>query len=149
MRTLLIAMYALGCLAGCRSEGPTVEGNWIYKSDDGAWALALDISGDEYSSALMLATSGTSVNAQVEKGTYTMTDSALLLRPREWSCTGALPSYAVQYRLSGPTMVVTSNANIWVFERNTSGGPTSGLMLTTGCDPLGDFVPMGLGPAGN
>jgi hypothetical protein len=147
MRKLLLVVVVL---VGCGSKTPqeSLVGDWLFQNADGTSGLGVTFNGDgSYVLADLAVTSSTSANAEVEKGTYTATDTMFTMVPSQWTCDGKDTSSTETYKFSGSLLVVSDSSGVVTLAPNN--GPSTGTFaVTLGCfDASNNFTAHPLGPA--
>jgi hypothetical protein len=148
---LLVALglAAMGC-GGVSSPQQDLIGDWIYIVNNGSSGAAVSYKADgTYVGSILVLTSTTTANAQVELGNYTATSNELTSVPTEWTCPGPDPASTVSYAISDGHLVVSTSSGIISFAQNTAPASTT-FTLTYGCmKPDGSFVASPLAPVTN
>lgn len=146
---VLLALV-VGC-GGADQSTPEqqVVGSWLFTSADGNSGFGAVFKDDgTYTSAILVASSSTSAEAEVEKGTYSATDTQITFTPNEFSCAGPDAIYAAPYKVDGQSLVLTLGSNVVIMAPNTDPASSNGL-LQTGCFNAGVFTPQAVAPVSN
>ncbi len=144
---LLLPVALLACSS---SAPPSVFNTWYYSAPGSATGYGLTLNRDyTYVASTFAVTSSASGNAQVEKGTYSATATALTFTPTEWSCEQPTdPPYTVQWKEVGNSFEVAYPSGIIVYQVDTAG--VSSVAITYGCfDTNGNFFVSPLTPVGS
>jgi hypothetical protein len=152
MRTLILLaglVSIVGC-GGSSSPGDRLVGNWLYVASSGNAGIAADYSSNgTYVAALMVLTSTTTAEAQVEKGTYSVSGDQLTSVPTEWTCPGPDAIDTATFSFSGSDLLISTSSGVIALTPNTAPVDTS-FVLTYGCfDSSGNFTASPLAPVSN
>jgi hypothetical protein len=150
MRRLLLLAVAVG---GCGSSSPSdrLIGEWLFTNADGSGGIGLTFKADDtYVAAVLVATSASSLNGQIETGNYSATASAVTFTPRQSSCPGPDRVDTESYSFSGMDLVMAGGSTVITFAPNNASSSTTTVVLTTGCfDSTGAFTSGPVAPVSN
>ena len=152
MKWTLLAVLATVAACGSNSETPEQRliGKWFYTNAAGTAGVGLQFNSDAtYSAQILQLTSDTAGNDEVEKGIFSATDTSITCTPREYTCPGPDPVYAMTYSFNGDSLGVLLQTGMVAFSRNTN-PPSSNFIITFGCfQSDGSFVTEALAPVSN
>jgi hypothetical protein len=149
-RVAIVAFALLG--AGCSSSSggpPSLDQVWIYQNSAGTAGQSVSFKSDgTYEFSELQVVSSTSINAQVETGTFTTSGDLLTNTPLQWSCRGADPGSTLTYQFNGGDLEFIGPTGILQYVPDTTpASAAGGLALVIGCfDTQGNFTPQALAP---
>lgn len=150
-----LAVFILGCGTN-DDEYPDpgsdsrLYGEWINQVSSSS-GLGVSFKADRsYSliSILITSTAGTTADAEIENGTYTVAGSTLTFTPREATCPSPIAIWATTFSISGQTLVFHGTSAAVSFLRSTSTGGGSAI-VRYGCFENGVLTPHPLAPVAN
>jgi hypothetical protein len=120
---VVAALLATACSSSSGSGGPpSLDGSWIYANSDGSAGAGAEFKSDgTYEVQELTVTSSTTVNDQIETGTFTVSGSTITLTPKQSSCPGPDAVYTLNYSFQGSNLALTQPSGIIVFQPNTAG----------------------------
>ena len=144
--TGLVLAGMVGC--GGTSHQNSLIDTWIYDSGDSAIGLTFDTD-NTYSAQVLVLTSSTTANDQVETGTFTKTTSEITFTPKKFTCPGPDTIYTLSYQINGNGLTLVTADGALFFTRDMS-PDTTNARITFGCFlDDGSFVAMPLAPVSN
>jgi hypothetical protein len=151
MKWTLVVLLATLASCGGDSKTPREQliGNWLYTNGSGSAGVGLtfDAKGS-YVFSGMQEVSSTSLNAEVEQGLYSATDTAITFTAQKYTCAGPVPIYTLTYDFSGDILSLLYPSMVLAFSRNTASGASVAIIL--GCfQSDGSFVQSPLAPVSN
>ena len=139
---LLIALFGCG---GDAAPGPELEGLWYFSSDTEECGYGLFFEGDKYETDIVCTLQNGATGIEAEAGTFTSTDSQIVVTPKASSCANTSPaSTTISYDFVDDKLRLVLPRGVLIFERleRTDGEASSG-SSTYGCyDSEGTFSPM-------
>ena len=158
IRRALAVCVLLGLGLGCSSSNSGgsggLVGTWMYVSADMTRGFGLTFRADNtYTFDILLLTSPTTANAEIESGTYSTSGTTINITPQQWTCPGPDAIYTITYSQSGDTFEFMYNGTVIAMSRDTASGMLNNFAFTEGCthDASGNpvFTPMPLAPVSN
>jgi hypothetical protein len=152
MQTMqIVAITALLTGAACSSGAgaPSLDGTWIYETSGGTAGKGLTFKSDgTYALSDLQETSPTSVEAEIETGTFITSGTTITATPREFSCAGPVPVWTFNYSFSGADLELADTSGAIVYQPDTSTA-TTGVAIAIGCFTSNGFVAEALAPVSN
>jgi len=159
MKPLALVALLIGCGGsagpgyagggGSGGTGPTQDeillvGNWI-STVNSSCDEAFDVTATEFVFAVLCVNADLSVDAQAQKGTWSLSGSTLTLANAQASCPAATAKTDVEaITVSASSLSFSDSAGIIDFARNTAAAGSGA--LTYGCFNAGVFTPSPLAP---
>jgi hypothetical protein len=148
---LPVVLVVGACSSGDDGEDPISRegllGHWMNTSLAGDGRVGLTFNSDgTYNRSILLLTSTTAADAEVETGMYVATDTHLTLLPQRWTCPSPAPVSMASYAVSGNDLIVTTPFENYSFAASASPA-SSRFALRLGCfDFNGVLTPAPLAP---
>jgi hypothetical protein len=132
-------LAALSMLVGCSSGSGSsttgaddIHGTWVFEQS-AAQGKGLTLNTDgTFTASVLVQTGATSLEAAIEKGTFTADSNMVTLTPTQATCPGPDPVQTFNYSFVGGNLEVSDSTGIIEFMRDTA-SPSASIQLEYGC----------------